>query len=217
MYLCLMPAPDALPLALPEQLHPVVDEISGRILDAAREQFRVNGVRRTAVDLVARRSGVSRVTVYRRYPRKEDLVRAVFLREAQLLFDAVDRAVSVLPAAEDQLVEGFVAILSAGREHSLIHGLLEVEPESVLPFFTLDGGPVLALARDYLAGQLRRGQQSGQLRDADAEALAELAVRLTVSFMLTPDSCLELDTEDDLRAFARRYLVPVIVAPGQRS
>ena len=216
-----MPSPRsaaALPTWPPPTLHPVADATSERILDAAREQLTLIGVRRTTMDDVARRASVSRITVYRRFPTKDDLVRAVFLREAQTLFDTVDEAVSHLPRAADQLVEGFVAILTAGRRHPLLSGLLEVEPESVLPYFTLGGGPILALARGYLAGQVRRGQHSGQLRDIDPEAIAELAVRLTVSFILTPDSCFPLEDEDDLRTFARRYLVPAVVAgPAARS
>lgn len=192
--------------AVPDPHDPMV----GRILDAARDQMRQFGLRRTTMDDIARRAEVSRVTVYRRFPRKDDLVRAVFLREAQALFDAVDAAVAHLPTATDQLVEGFVTILTAMREHSLVHGLLEVEPEAVLPYVTLAGGPVLAFARDYLAGRVRAGQRKGELRAVDAQAVAELCVRLTVSFMLTPDSYLALDTPEQMRAFARQYLLPPV-------
>lgn len=197
----------------PVLLHAVqdmADPIVLRILDAARDQLRQFGLRRTTMDDIARRADVSRITVYRRFPRKDDLVRAVFLREAQALFDAVDTAVAHLPTAADQLVEGFVTILTAMREHSLVHGLLAVEPEAVLPYVTLEGGPVLALARDYLAGRVRAGQRKGELRAVDAQAVAELCVRLTVSFILTPDSYIALDTPDQMRAFARHYLLPPV-------
>lgn len=196
-------------------LRPVTDPqdpMVGRILDAARDLLRQFGLRRTTVEDIARRADVSRITVYRRFPRKDDLVHAVFVREAEELFDAVDAAVAHLPDAADQLVEGFVTILTAMREDSLVRGLLAVEPEAVLPYVTLDGGPLLALAREYLAARVRAGQHAGQVRRADPEAVAELCVRLTVSFLLTPDSCIPLESPAQMRAFARSYLLPSVAA-----
>ena len=37
-------------------------------------------------------------------------------------------------------------------------------------------------------------------------------VRITVSFLLNPVSCFELDDDDQVRAFARRYLGPLLNA-----
>jgi hypothetical protein len=37
-------------------------------------------------------------------------------------------------------------------------------------------------------------------------------VRITVSFLLNPVSCFELDDDEQVGAFARRYLVPLLSA-----
>jgi hypothetical protein len=42
--------------------------------------------------------------------------------------------------------------------------------------------------------------------------VAEILVRLTLSFLLTPESAIALHTPDDARAFARRFLVPALTA-----
>lgn len=37
-------------------------------------------------------------------------------------------------------------------------------------------------------------------------------MRITVSFLLNPVSCFELDDDTHVREFARRYLVPLLAA-----
>src|SRR3954471_16034786 len=68
--------------------------MSERILDAAAEQVEHFGVRRFTLDDVARRLGISRVTIYRYFPKRDALVEAVVLRELQRFLRAIDAAVS---------------------------------------------------------------------------------------------------------------------------
>src|SRR6516225_5645252 len=88
------------------------DATTGRILDAAFGLLLDFGVRNLSVEGVARRAGVARVTIYRRFAGRDELLRAVLLREGRRLFDAVDAAVAGSDTPEDQLVEGFAATLS---------------------------------------------------------------------------------------------------------
>ncbi|MFK4155523.1 TetR/AcrR family transcriptional regulator [Streptomyces fungicidicus] len=57
------------------------DEMSARLLDAAYEQFRRMGVKRSTMTDVARLAGVSRITVHRRFATKDELVEQVVRRE----------------------------------------------------------------------------------------------------------------------------------------
>ena len=59
------------------------DEITTRILRAALEQAELVGMRRTTMDDVARRSGVGRATLYRRFPTKAALTDAIVLAEVR--------------------------------------------------------------------------------------------------------------------------------------
>ncbi|MFJ9682297.1 TetR/AcrR family transcriptional regulator [Streptomyces sp. NPDC101194] len=191
---------------------PPSDALSEQILDAAREQFTTFGLRRSTVDDVAKRAKVSRVTVYRRIGNKDSLVSACLLREYRRFVVEVDDAVATLPTTEDRLVEGFTAVLGHIRAHPLIGGLLRLEPETMLPFLTLESGPALLAIRDYLAGRLRQARRAEGRPESDPTPVAELMVRITVSFLLNPVSCFELDDDEQVRAFARRYLVPLLAA-----
>src|SRR5688500_16659891 len=63
------------------------DEVSARLLDAAYEQFCRMGVKRSTMTDVARLAGVSRITVYRRFATKDQLVEQVVRREFRRYFD----------------------------------------------------------------------------------------------------------------------------------
>jgi AcrR family transcriptional regulator len=185
-----------------------------RILDAALRCFETYGPRRTTMDDVARESGLGRATIYRRFPTKGDLVTGVLLREARRFFAELDEAVAALPTLAERLVEGFAVALRISREQRLVNRLMVVEPELILPHSTVKAGPLLAAARGYIAGRLRTAQRLGAApADVDPEVVAEILVRLTHSLVLTPEGHIPLD-EEGARAFARRYLLPIVVRPS---
>lgn len=190
----------------PEEL----DLTTERILDAALEQFERAGIRGSSVEAVARRAGVTRVTVYRRFPRKEVLVDAVTAREARRMIAAADERIAEIADAEERVVEGFTFLLEQIRAHPLTRRLLAVEPGAVLPALTLDAGPVLATATAYVGEQIRRGQREGVFPDYDPEPVAELLVRFGHSTLLARRAVLDLDDEREVRRFAREHLTPIL-------
>jgi AcrR family transcriptional regulator len=188
------------------------DGTAQRILDAALEQFTLLGLRRSSVDDVAKRAGVSRVTVYRRFQTKDKLVEDTLLRELRRFFQRLDSAVAAQPTMKERVVEGFVVALRHTRAHPLFGGLLRLEPEVVLPYLTVQGSSSLSATVEYLTVHLRRAQQVEGRPDEDARPVAELMVRVAVSFLLNPASCIEMEDEDQARSFARRYLAPLLDA-----
>lgn len=193
------------------------EQITGRLLDAALEEFSAYGLRRTSMENVAERAGLARSTLYRRFSNKRELARAVAMRQSRAHLVELVRAVEGLPTVEDRLVEAFVRGISRARTDGLLHRLLQAEPETVLPYFTTHSDIALDLGRNFLAEQLRRSP--GPPIKGDPDATAELIFRLAMSIMLAPRGHIPLDSEEDLRAFARAYLVPLLHVPaptGQR-
>ncbi|MEU4225414.1 TetR/AcrR family transcriptional regulator [Nonomuraea sp. NPDC026600] len=176
-----------------------------RILDAAYARMLEHGLRRLTVDDVARQAGLSRITVYRRFSRKSDLIQGVILRELHRFLRAFEQAVGPLPTMADRVTEGFAVTLRLVRGHPLLSRLLVTEPETILPHLTLEAGGYLAVAREYLAAHLDT---------PDAEAVAEMFIRIALSFVLTPDSAIPLDSDDETRAYARHHLVPLLPSEG---
>ncbi|MEV6153128.1 TetR family transcriptional regulator [Nonomuraea sp. NPDC052129] len=184
---------------------------AGRILDAAYARMLEHGLRRLTVDDVARQAGLSRITVYRRFARKSDLIQGVMLRELHRFLRAFEQAVGPLPTMADRVTEGFAVTLRLVRGHPLLSRLLATEPDMILPHLTLEAGAYLAVARTYLAEHL---DTPDGLDPSDAEAVAEMFIRIALSFVLTPASAIPLDSDDEARAYARRHLVPLLPSEG---
>src|SRR6476619_4028320 len=83
------------------------------LLDAARECVLDVGLRRTTLADVARRAGVSRMTVYRQYGDLPTIVNALLTCEFVALIETVRRDVEHLPTARERLVEAGVRLVAA--------------------------------------------------------------------------------------------------------
>ncbi|GAA1713398.1 TetR/AcrR family transcriptional regulator [Fodinicola feengrottensis] len=187
---------------------PADDELTARILDAALAELRDYGLKRTSVENVARRAGLARATIYRRFANKPELVRVVAVREVSRMMEHVTRRVASLPTVQERVVEGFVAGVRLARDDSLLTKLLASEPETTLPYLTVDSEGALAAIRLLLVAQLMDTPEPLGL--ADPEATAEVMVRLGLSVLFAPRGHIPLDTEEDLRAFATTFLLPLL-------
>jgi TetR/AcrR family transcriptional regulator, repressor for uid operon len=187
------------------------DETSARILDAAYELFCRIGIPRTTMDDVARRAGVSRITVYRRFATKGTLVDHVVRREIRRYFDQFIVDIEQAETAADRVVLGFVSSLRAIRRNPLIGGLMAADPDALVPSVMSDGGRTLATVRAFVAGQLRSEQEAGNVgSEVDVEVVAELMVRVCSSFLMIPSHIVDLDDDEQLAEVARRFLVPML-------
>jgi TetR/AcrR family transcriptional repressor of uid operon len=191
------------------------DEVRARILDAAFAQFSRMGIQRSTIEDVARRAGVSRITVYRRFTTKDVLVEHVVRREFRRYFDRFLVDIEQAETVADRVVLGFVSSLRAIRGNPLIGGLLDAEPDLLVASMIGDGGQTLATVRQFVAGQLRQEQRAGTVSpDLDTDLTAELMVRVSTSFLAIPSHVIDVDDDEQLAAVARRYLVPML-EPGR--
>jgi AcrR family transcriptional regulator len=186
------------------------DAIAERIIDAAIPEVTDRGLRRVTVEDIARRAGLHRVTVYKRFATKEEVTIAAMTTWVQRYFSTISSKVAHLPDTE-ALVEGFVLTMQTIRTDPLVARVLTTDVETTLPYLTIKGGPAIAVLRTFFADQLR---DSGT---ADPEGSAEIAARIGLSFLLTPDSHINLDTTDNIRAFAHRFLVPLLQLERSRG
>jgi len=100
------------------------------------------------------------------------------------------------------------------REHSLLKKLLRTEPDTILPSLTIDAGAILDFATDHsvalLRSELYGATTTTPAQERHLRTVAELQTRLTLSFIVTPHTSINLATIDDTRAYVRDYLLPMI-------
>ncbi|MDD9369371.1 MAG: helix-turn-helix domain containing protein [Acidimicrobiales bacterium] len=187
------------------------DETGAHILDAAYDVFCAIGIQRSTMEDIAQRAGVSRITVYRRFATKAVLVDKLIRREIRRYFDQFRIDIEKAETAADRVVLGFVSSLGAFRRNPLIGGLMAADPNALVPTTIGDGGRTLATVREFLAGQLRREQDAGNVSgDVDVDVVAELMVRVCSSFLVIPSHIVDLDDDEQLAGVARQFLVPML-------
>lgn len=188
---------------------PVDDPIRDKLLDAATAQFEKVGIARATLNDITRGAGLARMTLYRRFANKQDLVEAALLREVAVFLADLQREIHAHDTVESKLTEGFVFTVETLRDHSLLNRLLETEPEETVPYFTVQASSLVAAAAEVLAAEISHAVPDDR-PDEEVLVVAELTVRLVISFVLTPSTTIDLDDPEVARAFARNHLGPLL-------
>jgi AcrR family transcriptional regulator len=180
--------------------------VHDRILDGALACVARVGVGKTTLDDVAREAGCARATVYRAFPGRQALFRALVDREVVALGD---RAVAAAASA-DTLVDAVVAVMLTGAEtfrtHPALAFVLAHEPELVAPQLSFERGSDVLQAAARLAGPAFT-----RFLPADrADRLGEWVARLTLSYLCDPSEYLRLDDAAHVRAFVDAFVLPGI-------
>ncbi len=186
------------------------DASKQEILDCARALYIEYGLRRTTMEDVAKRAGIGRATLYRRFNDKEQLFQAVILRDVQRDLANIQASVARQRTFLDGLLEGYVMAVGLLHHNPLLSRLLTTEPDTVLPFLTTDFGAVMAFARNYIAPQIQRGQEAGHIKGLPADVIAEMILRTIHSMMLTRVGVINPGDEASIRSFAQQFLRPLL-------
>ncbi|MEL6178074.1 MAG: TetR/AcrR family transcriptional regulator [Myxococcota bacterium] len=189
------------------------DDNDSEVLDAAYGAFLDFGIRRTSMREIARRSGVSQATLYRRYEGKDDLVMAVMVREAHRFLKKLETAVNRDAPPIEQLTEIAVLVAQRLRVQPLVRRLLETDPEIVLEQLTVKSAPLLQAGTAYTAMYLQRLIQEGQLEPFDPLPIAEIMTRVVHSLVMTPTTSLPVDDDDSIRAVMGDLLSRLLSPP----
>lgn len=186
-------------------------------LDAARACILDVGWRRTTLTEVARRAGVSRMTIYRTWSDMPQLLGDLMTREWQGVVTAARGELeSTTEAGSDQatmLADLLVTVTGALRRNELFVRIVELDPELIVPYLLSRRGrsqdAIIAVACELI----RDGQASGAIREGDPTTLARALVLTAHGFVLSAhtmvdDAVTEEALDRELGLVARRMLVP---------
>ncbi len=190
---------------MPEQKRPA-DAGTEAILDAAVVEFERHGLRRVALEDVARRAGVSRTTIYRRFSNKDELVAAVIERENVALFADIAAELKQAGPQSNYYVEAFTLSILRFRRHRVLNRLMSDEPALALDMARTHW----AAAIERMAEALREIFPDGfadRIGERTVEELADTILRYAAMALLLPGAQ-PLDTADDIRAFATAHFLP---------
>ncbi|MEW5813479.1 MAG: helix-turn-helix domain-containing protein [Actinomycetota bacterium] len=181
-------------------------DATAQILDAAVVEFERHGYRRVALDDVARRAGVSRTTIYRRFANKDELVGAVIERENIRLFAHIAAELKKTAPQDDYYVEAFTLSIVEFRNHRVLHRMVLDDPGLALEL----AGRYHRAAIERMIDALQQIFPPGFAERLGPDAVADFAdciLRYAEMVLLLP-SAQPLQTPDEIRAFARRHFLP---------
>jgi AcrR family transcriptional regulator len=181
-------------------------------LDAARACILDVGWRRTTLTEVARRAGVSRMTIYRTWSDMKELLGDLMTREWSDLVAEVRPYDGGDPGPE-QIADGVVRAVSALRENELFVRIVELDPELILPYLLARRGRSQELILGLLADNIRTAQEAGTVRAGDPATVARALVLAAHGFVLSAHTMLDDDVrsaalDDELRLLVERSLRP---------
>nr|WP_245813732.1 TetR/AcrR family transcriptional regulator [Rhodococcus marinonascens] len=153
---------------------PSVEDV---ILDAARSCILDFGLRRTTLAEVARRAGVSRPTVYRRWADTRAVVADLMTRE----ITAVIPTFSAEESIHRQLVDAVIHVSTNVREHSLFVKILHSDRELFTPYILERLGTSQKAIIDQVALAVSAGQQQGSIRSGDSRHIAVMVLLMAQS------------------------------------
>ena len=155
------------------------------VLDAARASILAVGFRRSTLTDIAKRAGISRMTIYRRWDDMQAVLADLLVREWDAaLHDsfAARAAAAPTPAA---LADGVVETVRLLREDELFARIVEVDPELLLPYLLQRRGRNQDRIVEVLAAAIRLGQSESLLREGDPVTLARSVVLAAQGYVLS--------------------------------
>ncbi|MFE6622439.1 TetR/AcrR family transcriptional regulator [Streptomyces sp. NPDC057740] len=186
------------------------------VLDAVRDCVLAVGVRRTTLTDVARRAGVSRMTLYRRWPDVRSLVGDLMTREWVAVATGAMPERRAEANARGLIVDGLVAGVEAFRTHPLFRKIVDVDPELLLPYVLDRRGASQEALIALLADAVREGHADGSVHAGHVERQARALLLIVQSFTLSLRTMTDEDDADlsseaflaELRSILERTLTP---------
>jgi AcrR family transcriptional regulator len=180
--------------------------------DACIERF---GLAKTTIEDIAAEAKVSRATIYRYFPNRDDLILSVLLsslahsmeRDLGDFFVDADTPTSF----GDALVRSSAYLLDAIRHDPRLEPLLDRESGGLSA--TISGASELLFhtVLDRWRGALSSAQERGLIRpDLEVDELSEWILRAILSLLIVEGPALH--SPDDERRLIATFLVPAVVA-----
>jgi len=152
-------------------------DIGDRILDAAASCVLAYGVDRVTLAEIARRAGVSRPTISRRWSDTDALLAA--LLTARIV--GVLRDLPTQGTGREALVERIVGVAERLRHDEVVMSVFHSAPELAMVYIAERLGTSQQILIDAVAAELRVAQCDGTVRAGDPRQLAAMCLLITQS------------------------------------
>lgn len=184
--------------------------VRDRLLDAAEDCLRRDGIRRTTMIDIAETAGVSRTWLYQHFPDKQAILGAALVRLDETFWAESHERVRARRSFPAKVAEA-ILIARSSELGPLALELKAREPEefeAVMGRFLRDAVPGMA---SFWQVHLETARDKGQLRsDLDVPSAAEWVLRAVVSLVTMPGDAVDPDDRAALTRYLTTYLMPAL-------
>ncbi|HQR79740.1 MAG TPA: TetR/AcrR family transcriptional regulator [Actinomycetota bacterium] len=180
------------------------DVVSDRLLDSAASLVIQGGPSAATVSAIAAEAGVSRMTVYRKFPDRHAIISALFDRELGAI--VAEAALIQSPSQRERIVEAIALSVQRINEHPLMSRVLRNEPEELIEWITGHLGGTQRMARSALQELIVGGQPGtgdGSVRAGNPDAMSLTLVLVAQTFVFAHRIG---GTDAELRRLVKGYL-----------
>ena len=161
-------------LSISNELSP---DLGDRILDAAASCVLAYGVDRVTLAEIARRAGVSRPTIYRRWPDTQALLAALLTSRIV----GVLRDVPSQGGGREALVKRIVGVAERLRHDDVVMSVFHSAPELAMVYIAERLGTSQQILINAVAAELKVAQREGSVRAGDPRQLGAMCLLITQS------------------------------------
>lgn len=178
-----------------------------QILDAALRCFEIHTYQKTRMEHIAREAKVSRQTIYRYFPNRDDVVMGVIMRELYGFIDLFRDHVEGISSFAEFVVET-LAVADEAVQSSPVLGLLLRETTVWISRPSANLSDIHALFNMYFRARFDAAKAAGELREGvEFDMFTDWVSHVGASFMMVP----RLSDSVDFRQMLWRLLIPAMV------
>ena len=194
------------------------DPTGAKILDGAIRVLGDFGFKRATVELVASYAGVSHMTIYRRWPSKNDLLKSAIIGEFTTLLDtAFDQTGTHGTSFAERTLTAFTETVWAVQSHPLALRELNIESSEQLPMLSSTSSAVMEAGVPLVAEQLQRLGTTVEQTPADLDSVADVFVRMGYSLVVVKRPGQLLSTHAEVAEYAGECFGPYLQGLTERT
>lgn len=175
-------------------------ETREKILDGARAAVARHGLKKLGMSDVSDAAGVSRGTLYRYFPGKDELLEGLVVHEQGKFMQGLFESLAGVEDGEDRLMAVMEYVVNQLHTHDALQRLRQSEPEFVLETIR-EQFPAIKGGIEALLGPVLADTAPVKLGLVRSEQLTDWLVRMLASMFLIPDS----DPDEMVRGLQSMY------------
>lgn len=180
-----------------------------QILDAAVTCFEENGIRQCNMVDIAERAGIGRSTLYRHFPKLEDVVVQVLIRDLEDLIRRTGDITSSFNDIEDIIVESFVFILRELPQRPVLNMLFK-QDAYLVHHLSLEAEEFNQLGARFSEPPYTVAKSTGRLREGvTLEEFVDWSTRILISLASMPYA--HQKDSIRMRQYLQRFLLPSLL------